>query len=174
MLGIAGEIKTNSNGLLHKETYIHQLCVDTGCSQEDSLSAMSYRDGWRQRLKGIRALMMMMMMMMMKSHFVFICFSFLSSILSYIEVCPWLCHCWSTRDAPKVMPPIYLPGNKNLCRERKKTNPLDRAYFQLQKETIFPHVAVHFCQWGTTTTTNRTYMKQKWIRSTILGASLVN
>ena len=36
-------------------TYIQQFCADTGCSLEDLLGVMDGRDGWRQRLREIRA-----------------------------------------------------------------------------------------------------------------------
>ena len=36
-------------------TYIRQLCTDTGCSLEDLLGVMDNRDGWRERVRGIRA-----------------------------------------------------------------------------------------------------------------------
>ena len=36
-------------------TYIQQLCVDTGCSPEDLPEAMDDRDGWRERVRDIRA-----------------------------------------------------------------------------------------------------------------------
>ena len=36
-------------------TYIQQLCVDTGCSLEDLLDAMDDGDGWRERVREIRA-----------------------------------------------------------------------------------------------------------------------
>ena len=36
-------------------TYIKQLCVDTGCSLEDLPEAMNDREGWRERVKDIRA-----------------------------------------------------------------------------------------------------------------------
>ena len=36
-------------------TYIQQLCADTGCSLEDLLSAMDYREGWRERVREIHA-----------------------------------------------------------------------------------------------------------------------
>ena len=34
---------------------IQQLCVDTGCSIEDLPGAMNDRDGWRERVREIRA-----------------------------------------------------------------------------------------------------------------------
>ena len=37
------------------KTYIHQLCEDTDCHLEDLPHAMADRDGWRERVKGIRA-----------------------------------------------------------------------------------------------------------------------
>ena len=36
-------------------TYIQQLCEDTGCSPEDLPEAMNDREGWRERVKDIRA-----------------------------------------------------------------------------------------------------------------------
>ena len=36
-------------------TYIEQLCVDPGCSPEDLPEAMNNRDGWRERVRDIRA-----------------------------------------------------------------------------------------------------------------------
>ena len=36
-------------------TYIQQLCVDTGCSPEDQPEAMNDREGWRRRVRDIRA-----------------------------------------------------------------------------------------------------------------------
>ena len=36
-------------------TYIQQLCVDTGCSPEDVPEAMDDREGWRERVRDIRA-----------------------------------------------------------------------------------------------------------------------
>ena len=36
-------------------TYIQQLCVDTGCSPEDLLEVMDDREGWRERVRDIRA-----------------------------------------------------------------------------------------------------------------------
>ena len=33
-------------------TYIQKLCVDTGCSPEDLLEAMDYREGWREKGQG--------------------------------------------------------------------------------------------------------------------------
>ena len=35
--------------------YIHQLCEDTGCSSEDLPKAMNDREGWRERVRDIRA-----------------------------------------------------------------------------------------------------------------------
>ena len=35
------------------KTYIHHLCVDTGCRQENLPRAMANWDGWRGRFKGI-------------------------------------------------------------------------------------------------------------------------
>ena len=37
------------------KTYIHQLCEDTDCHLEDLPHAMADRDGWRERVNGIRA-----------------------------------------------------------------------------------------------------------------------
>ena len=37
------------------KTYIHQLCADTGCHQEDLPRAMTDRDGWQEIVKGISA-----------------------------------------------------------------------------------------------------------------------
>ena len=36
-------------------TYIQHLCVDTGCSLEDLPAAMDNREGWRERIRDIRA-----------------------------------------------------------------------------------------------------------------------
>ena len=36
-------------------TYIQQLCEDTGCSHEDLPEAMNDREGWRERVRDIRA-----------------------------------------------------------------------------------------------------------------------
>ena len=36
-------------------TYILQLCADTSCSSEDLPKAMDYREGWRERVRNIRA-----------------------------------------------------------------------------------------------------------------------
>ena len=36
-------------------TYIRQLCTDTGSSFEDLPEVMNDRDGWRERVKDIRA-----------------------------------------------------------------------------------------------------------------------
>ena len=36
-------------------TYIQQLCVDTGCSQENMPEVMNDREGWRERVRQIRA-----------------------------------------------------------------------------------------------------------------------
>ena len=36
-------------------TYIQQLCADTGCSPEDLPDAMDDREGWRERVRDIRA-----------------------------------------------------------------------------------------------------------------------
>ena len=37
------------------QTYIQQLCADTECSSEDLPEAMDYREGWRERVRDIRA-----------------------------------------------------------------------------------------------------------------------
>ena len=36
-------------------TYIQQICVDTGCSPEDLPKAIDDREGWRKRVREIRA-----------------------------------------------------------------------------------------------------------------------
>ena len=36
-------------------TYLQQLCADSGCSLEDLLGAMDDKDGWRERVREIRA-----------------------------------------------------------------------------------------------------------------------
>ena len=36
------------------QTYIQQLCADTGCSPEDLLEVMDDREGWRERVRDIR------------------------------------------------------------------------------------------------------------------------
>ena len=36
-------------------TYIQQLCADIGCSPEDLLEEMDDREGWRERVRDIRA-----------------------------------------------------------------------------------------------------------------------
>ena len=36
-------------------TYIQQLCADTGCSPEDLPKAMNDCEGWRERVRNIRA-----------------------------------------------------------------------------------------------------------------------
>ena len=36
-------------------TYIQQLCADTGCSPEDQPKAMDDGEGWRERVRNIRA-----------------------------------------------------------------------------------------------------------------------
>ena len=50
---------THSNGRakvgLPARTYLQQLCADTGCSLEDFPEAMDDRDGWRERVREIRA-----------------------------------------------------------------------------------------------------------------------
>ena len=35
--------------LTRKKTYIHQLCVDTGCQLKDLPRAMTYKDRWQDR-----------------------------------------------------------------------------------------------------------------------------
>ena len=35
--------------------YIQQLCADMGCSPEDLLKAMDYREVWQERVRNIRA-----------------------------------------------------------------------------------------------------------------------
>ena len=37
------------------QTYIQQLCEDTGCSPEDQPEVMNDREKWRERVKDIRA-----------------------------------------------------------------------------------------------------------------------
>ena len=37
------------------QTYIQQLCEDTGCSPEDLLEAMNDREKWRERVRDIRS-----------------------------------------------------------------------------------------------------------------------
>ena len=37
------------------QTYIQQLCVDTGCSPEDLSEAMDNRQGWQERVRDICA-----------------------------------------------------------------------------------------------------------------------
>ena len=37
------------------QTYIQQLCEDTGCSPEDQPEAMNEREKWRERVSDIRA-----------------------------------------------------------------------------------------------------------------------
>ena len=37
------------------KTYIHQLCMDTGCPLEELQRVMANRDGWRERVKRIYA-----------------------------------------------------------------------------------------------------------------------
>ena len=36
-------------------TYVQQLCEDAGCSHEDLPEAMNGREGWRERVRDIRA-----------------------------------------------------------------------------------------------------------------------
>ena len=36
-------------------TYIQLLCADTGCSPDDLPEAMDDREGWRERVRVIRA-----------------------------------------------------------------------------------------------------------------------
>ena len=38
-----------------EDTYIQQLCEDTGCSPEDLPAAMNDREKWRERVRDIRA-----------------------------------------------------------------------------------------------------------------------
>ena len=47
------------------QTYIQQLCEDTGCSPEDQLEAMNDREKWRERVRDIRANGMTWLWMMM-------------------------------------------------------------------------------------------------------------
>ena len=49
------------------QTYIQQLCEDTGCCPEDLPWAMNDREAWRERVRDIRATSAMMMMMMIKA-----------------------------------------------------------------------------------------------------------
>ena len=44
-----------ANAGLPGRTYIQQLCEDTGCSPEDLPEAMNDREGWRGRVRDIRA-----------------------------------------------------------------------------------------------------------------------
>ena len=37
-------------------TYIQRLCADTGCSPEDLPEAMDNKEGWRERVRDIRAM----------------------------------------------------------------------------------------------------------------------
>ena len=37
------------------KTYMQQLCIDTGCIPEDLLEAMEDREGWRKKVRDIRA-----------------------------------------------------------------------------------------------------------------------
>ena len=37
------------------QTYVQQLCEDTGCSHADLLEAMNHRERWRERVRDIRA-----------------------------------------------------------------------------------------------------------------------
>ena len=50
---------TPSHGLAKSgrpaRTYIQQLCTDTGCSPEDQLEAMDNWEGWREKVRDIRA-----------------------------------------------------------------------------------------------------------------------
>ena len=60
MWDTAGEVKTTPSHGREKtgrqaRTYIHQLCVDTGCGLEDLPGAMDDRDGWWERVREIRA-----------------------------------------------------------------------------------------------------------------------
>ena len=45
------------------QTYIQQLCEDTGCSPEDLPEAMNYREKWRERVRDIQCWQHDMMMM---------------------------------------------------------------------------------------------------------------
>ena len=45
------------------QTYIQQLCANTGCSPENLPEAMDNREGWRERVK-VSVLLMMMMILM--------------------------------------------------------------------------------------------------------------
>ena len=36
-------------------TFVQQLCIDTGCDPEDLPEAMNDKDGWRERVRDIRA-----------------------------------------------------------------------------------------------------------------------
>ena len=45
------------------QTYIQQLCEDTGCNLKDLPKAMNDREKWRERVRDIRDGMMMMMRM---------------------------------------------------------------------------------------------------------------
>ena len=36
-------------------TYIQQICADTGCNSEDLPGAVNDREGWRERVRDIRA-----------------------------------------------------------------------------------------------------------------------
>ena len=70
ILSTAGETRTNSlatfsYGLLHINTpvlapqrkpYIHHLRRDTGYYQEDLSDTMADKDGWLERIKGIRVI----------------------------------------------------------------------------------------------------------------------
>ena len=50
---------TSSHGLAKTgrpaRTYIQQLCAEAGCNLEDLLEAMDDREGWRERVRDIRA-----------------------------------------------------------------------------------------------------------------------
>ena len=69
MQDTAGKVETSSlvmysYGSLHVaeqklrrpvQTYLQQLCEDTGCSPEDLLKVMNDREGWRERVRDIHA-----------------------------------------------------------------------------------------------------------------------
>ena len=46
-----GRVKTGRPA----RSYIQQLCADTGCSLKDPLGVLDNRDGWRERVRDIRA-----------------------------------------------------------------------------------------------------------------------
>ena len=41
-----------------QQIYIHQLCIDSGCYQQDLTKAMTNRDGCQDSVKGIHAVSM--------------------------------------------------------------------------------------------------------------------